>query len=76
MRRESLMGLVVAVLMFLVVSAGYAQPWKGWRGSDGWGMGTSYQRMYNPATVETVSVHFRKNEKGSEFLKTVNLQWR
>lgn len=55
MRRESLMGLVVAVLMFLVVSAGYAQPWKGWRGSGGWGMGTQYQRMYNPKTVETVS---------------------
>ena len=55
MRRESLIGLVVAVLMFLVVSVGYAQPWKSWRGSGGWGMGTQYQRMYNPKTVETVS---------------------
>jgi DNA helicase TIP49 (TBP-interacting protein) len=29
--------------------------WKGWRGSGGWGMGSQYNRMYNPATVETVS---------------------
>ena len=25
-----------------------------WRGSGGWGMGASYQRMYDPAKVETV----------------------
>ena len=26
-----------------------------WRGSGGWGPGTTYQRLYNPATVETIS---------------------
>ena len=31
-----------------------AGPWRGWRGSGGWGMGGGYQRLYNPATVETV----------------------
>ena len=31
-----------------------AGPWRGWRGSGGWGMGGGYQLLYNPATVETV----------------------
>ena len=55
MRTKRFIGLVVAVSMLLVASAALAQPWKGWRGSGGWGMGSQYNRMYNPATVETVS---------------------
>jgi len=55
MRTKSIIGLLVAFSMILVVSGAFAQPWKGWRGSGGWGMGTQYQRMYNPATVETPS---------------------
>jgi len=55
MRTKSIIGLLVAFSMILVVSGAFAQPGKGWRGSGGWGMGTQYQRMYNPATVETVS---------------------
>ena len=39
---------------FLALSR-LAGPWKGWQGSGGWGVGSSYQRMYDPATVETVS---------------------
>ena len=55
MRTKSIIGLLAVLLMILVVSAAFAQPGKGWRGSGGWGMGTQYQRMYNPATIETVS---------------------
>lgn len=55
MRVKSIMGLLVAISIFLTASIALAQPWKGWRGSGGWGMGTQYQKMYNPATVETVS---------------------
>lgn len=55
MRTKSIIGLLVALSMILVVSGAFAQPGKGWRGSGGWGMGTQYQRMYNTATVETVS---------------------
>ncbi len=55
MSRKRIIGLVVAVSMLLGASAAFAQPWKGWRGSGGWGMGSQYSRMYNPATVETVS---------------------
>lgn len=55
MRTKSIIGLLVTLSVLLVVSLALAQPWKGWRGSGGWGMGTPYQRMYNPATVETIS---------------------
>ena len=55
MRVKSIIGLLVAISILLTASIALAQPWKGWRGSGGWGMGTQYQKMYNPATVETVS---------------------
>lgn len=55
MRVKSIIGLVVAVSMLFIVSVAFAQPWKGYRGSGGWGMGNQYQKMYNPATVETIS---------------------
>jgi hypothetical protein len=55
MRTKRFIGLVVAVSMLLVASAAFAQPWKGWRGSGGWGMGSQYNRMYNHTTIETVS---------------------
>lgn len=55
MGRKGIICTVVAVSMLLVSSVAFAQPWKGWRGSGGWGMGSQYSRLYNPATVETVS---------------------
>jgi hypothetical protein len=55
MRTKSIIGLLVTLSVLLVVSVAFAQPWKGWRGSGGWGMGSQYQRMYDPATVETIS---------------------
>jgi hypothetical protein len=55
MRRTGTISVMIAVLMLLAVSIALAGPWKGWRGSGGWGIGSGYQRMYNPATVETVS---------------------
>lgn len=55
MRRKNIGLLTLAVLVFLTSSVAFAQPRKGWRGSGGWGMGAAYQRMYNPATVETIS---------------------
>jgi hypothetical protein len=55
MRTKRLISLMVAVSMLFTVSIAFAQPWKGWRGSGGWGMGSQYQRMYNPATVEILS---------------------
>ncbi|MFN3396231.1 MAG: DNA-binding protein [Thermodesulfovibrionales bacterium] len=53
MGTKRLIGLVVAFSLIMTSSMAFAA-WKGWRGSGGWGMGTQYQRMYNPATVETL----------------------
>jgi hypothetical protein len=55
MRRKSIVSVVIAVALLLTASTALAGHWKGWRGSGGWGMGSAYQRMYDPATVETVS---------------------
>ena len=55
MRRKSIISLVVVTAVLLTASVVTAGPWKGWRGSGGWGMGSQYNRMYNPATVETLS---------------------
>lgn len=44
--------IMLAVAYLAAVSAVSAQPW---HGSGGWGMRSPYQRMYNPATVETIS---------------------
>lgn len=54
MRTKRIIGVVVALSLILTTSIAFAA-WKGWRGSGGWGMGTAYQRMYNPATVETLT---------------------
>ncbi len=55
MRTARIVIVGFALSVFFVSSIGLAGPSKGGRGSGGWGMGSSYQRMYNPATVETVS---------------------
>jgi hypothetical protein len=55
MRRKSIISLVIVVSLILAVSTAFAGPWKGWRGSGGWGMGSQYNRMYKPATIETLS---------------------
>lgn len=47
--------LVVMAVLLLTASIALAGPGMGWRGSGGWGMGSQYNRMYNPATVENVS---------------------
>ena len=55
MKRNRMSAAVaVAMLMVLVAVTAFAAP-RGGRGSGGWGMGSDYQRMYNPATVETVT---------------------
>ncbi len=55
MKRTNIISVIVAVSLLFTVSTVFAGPWKGWRGSGGWGMGSQYNRMYNPATVETLS---------------------
>lgn len=55
MKRKSIINIVIAVSLLMVASIAFAGPWKGWRGSGGWGMGSQYNRMYNSATVETLT---------------------
>ena len=55
MKRNAAIGLAALAVVAVTVSLAAAGPGGGWRGSGGWGMGGGYQRMYNPATVETVA---------------------
>ena len=52
--------LAAALLVVFMGSTAFGQPP---RGSGGWGMKGSYQRMYNPATVETVKGEVAAVEK-------------
>lgn len=54
MRTRRIISVVVVFSVILTSSVAFTA-WRGWRGSGGWGMGSQYGRMYNPATVETVS---------------------
>ncbi len=53
MRIKRILSLV-AVFTLVITTTAFAG-WRGWRGSGGWGMGSQYNRMYNPATVETIT---------------------
>ncbi len=55
MRRKSFISVMIAVSLLFTVSTVLAGPWKGWRGSGGWGMGSQYNRMYNSVTVENLA---------------------
>jgi len=47
---------VISIITLGLTASSFAQ--KGafkWRGSGGWGSGTPYNRMYDPAKVETIS---------------------
>lgn len=66
--------LAVAVLMLGLFSSTEALAQKGirWKGGGGWGEGSSYGRIYNPQTIETisgdvVSVHKIKPMKGMHY---------
>ena len=54
MKRERLAGFLIAMVVVSLAVTALAAP-GGRRGSGGWGMGGAYQRIFNPATVETVS---------------------
>jgi len=49
--------IVIAISVFglFLVSDSFAQRGMKWKGSSGWGMGSQYNKMYNPKTVETIT---------------------
>ena len=55
MNRKWILSILAMILVIHSAATVIAAPGKGWGGSGGWGMGGSYQRMYNPATVETLT---------------------
>ncbi len=55
MKLVKFISLLALIVFILSLSTAFAQRERGWQGSGGWGMDTPYQRIYNPATVETVS---------------------
>lgn len=56
MRKSVLVVVVLSVLFLGLAAESFAQRGPmSWRGSGGWGPGTPYNRLYDPAKVETVS---------------------
>lgn len=55
MKARSFRIILATVSAALLATPVLAAPWQQWRGSGGWGMGGAYQRMYDPAKVETVA---------------------
>ena len=51
MKKIGIIGLVVVFALTAMVTLTEAQPWKGWKGSGGWGHKSQYQRMYAPQNV-------------------------
>lgn len=54
---KRVMAVIAIVVVFggLVAGEAWAQRGVRWRGSGGWGLGSQYSRLYDPAKVETIS---------------------
>jgi len=55
MKKIGFLAAMIFVVCLSLVSESSAQRGMMWKGGGGWGMGTPYGKMYNPATVETIS---------------------
>jgi len=55
MKKLGIAVVAVSMLCLLAPANSLAQKGVNWRGGRGWGMGTPYSRMYDPATVFTVT---------------------
>lgn len=56
MKTKRMLSLMIVAVFVLTASLAFAQPGRwGGRGSGGWGMGTPYQGLYNPATQVTIA---------------------
>lgn len=57
MKKLGMLGMLavfIGSISLVLTSAAFAQAGPRWRGSGGWGPGSQYSRMFNPATLETV----------------------
>jgi len=55
MRQYRVIFAILTILTIVFATNLLAQRGMKWRGSGGWGMGSSYSRKYEPKTVETVA---------------------
>ncbi len=55
MKKFNMFMVMLGVFCLSLTTASFAQPGMKWKGSGGWGPGGQYNRMYDPATVETIS---------------------
>ncbi len=55
MRKTFIIMTAAAAVLVIIASYSSAGPAKGYRGSGGWGMGSPYQRVFDPAAVESVT---------------------
>ncbi len=55
MKKIGILVTVMAMVGFLTAVDSFAQKGMKWKGSGGWGMGSQYNRMFNPNTVETLA---------------------
>jgi len=51
MKKIGIIGMAAVFALTAMVTLSDAGPWKGWKGSGGWGNKSQYQRMYNPQSV-------------------------
>jgi hypothetical protein len=55
MKTKKIVGVMIVAVFLLTATLAIAGPGRwGGRGSGGWGMGTPYQGVYNPANLETI----------------------
>jgi len=56
MKKSTTFAAAILLFAFLLTPGAFAQGGPGfrWHGSGGWGMGTPYQRMYDPSKMVTV----------------------
>jgi hypothetical protein len=52
--KRIIVAVMVAGVLF-ISSWALAKPWRGWQGSGGWGTGTPYARLYNPAMADKLT---------------------
>ena len=55
MKKMSIFLAVISICSIFLTSDAFAKGGMKWRGSGGWGMGSQYNKMYDPKTVETIS---------------------
>jgi len=55
MKKLGIAVLLVSILCLFLSTDSVAQRGVNWRGARGWGTGSTYSRMFNPSTIDTVS---------------------